>query len=396
MVAATVLLLAGCAGAPAASQTSPPPTETPQPSNTASVQPVLSVPEPLFTVGCDDVLSDGLVSAVLATDAPLRPVGFDWSSDGPAVLAAAQIGALNCVWSNRDPSPAWDSSGGEGHRVVAFQVVPDSAEPWARYLAAYGPSEEPSPYGGNALGPRCVPAIGSCFFQGLVGTSWVDLEVTGVGGAPTTSTPPAGSVVLTTDEMIALVMPVTDAIAASFSAEPAPAERWSAPESTESLPSECSAFLSDEQAEEYTAAGPMAVGSAWDGPKVGMLSYGVAETGALRCHLSMENSDNGVGYFDYLPAGGWGFDVLSERWLVDGSAVSIEPAGLREGDAAIKRCGSDSAACSVDMRIGGNWIQLNLTANVPGSIAYPDGVDIAEVRANVDRFAEAILANLSS
>lgn len=379
------VMLAGCSGEPASA---PPATtsERPQPSVTATAAPVASAPSARLTAGCDELISPETIAAVFTTETTLRPLGYDQSSDGPVALAVQQLGAVNCVWANGPRRPPWQEGVTEGFSSARLTVVPDGQAPWQEYAATYALAQEaPSPYGEGAFGPRCVPEIGSCFFQALVGTYWADLTVSGVGSAG-----------MGADEMDELVTPLTDGLMQTLAAESAPPAVWVAPEGTEPLPVECTEFLSEAQAEQLSGAGPLRVGVSWDGPRVGQQYYSMSESGAQRCHIHRADSDSGIGHLDYLPGGGWGFDALSAGWLADGSVTSDSVAGLRAEDAALIRCGVPEESCTVDIRSGGNWIQLSLTAYAPEHIGYPEGVDIRIARDNVGAFAEAIVANLNA
>lgn len=379
------VLLAGCSAEPASA---PPATtsERPQPSVTASATPVPSAPSARVTAGCDDLISPDTIATVFTTETTVRPLGYDNSSNGPVALAIQQLGAVNCVWANGPHRPPWQQGVTEGFSTAKLTVVPDGEAPWQEYAAAYALAQEaPSPYGESAFGPRCVPEIGSCFFQALVGTYWADLTLSGVGSAG-----------MGADEMDELVTPLTDALMQTLAAEPAPPAVWVAPVGTEPLPVECTEFLSDAQADQLSGASPLQVRTFWDGPHVGQWFYSLGKTGAQRCHIQAADSDSGIGHLDYLPGGGWGFDALSAGWLADGSVTSDTVAGLSAADAALIRCGVPEESCTVDIRFGGNWVQLNLTAYAPEHIGYPEGVDIRIARDNVGAFAEAIVANLNA
>ncbi|SDT21802.1 hypothetical protein SAMN04489834_3114 [Microterricola viridarii] len=379
------LFLSACAGQPAPGSTAPP-SERPQPSESPSAAPIEAAPSARLAAGCDELVPPALLVPVFAEELSLRPIGFDHSSNGPVAVSLLQLGSVNCVWANDQTLQPWESASVKGYRGVHLTVVPEGEAPWLAYAETYsGGQEVPFAHSENALGPRCVAEIESCFFQALVGAAWVDLTITGVGAADTSND----------DELVELITPLTDALVQTLSAEPEAPPRWTVPTTVLPLPADCTDFLSDAQAEEFAAAGPLSVGVFWDGPRVGQFNHGMNETGAQRCHLNMADSDSGIGYFDYLPGGGWGFDALHEGWKAAGTITADTVPGLRAGDAAVIRCGVPEEACTADIRFGGNWIQLNLTAYLPDQFMYPEGVDIRVGRDNIADFAAAIVANLN-
>ena len=383
-VALLVATVSGCAIWDQALPSPPPVSETPEP--TPSADPVIESPTPRLAAGCDDLVPPGALTSTLA-----EGVAFDAgrsAARSPEDAAVEQLGGLRCIWANRAPGPPWEDQDPDYFSAL-LQVVPDGEVPWRRFFEIYGPMAEPSPYGNAAIGPNCHgaepgmpgPPVHSCQFDALVGSYWVQLSMTGVGGGTAQSN----------EELLAHARDVTDPLMATLASHEPASPRWSPPPSQ---PLDCQTVLGDEQAIAVTGVPGLVVGQYFDGPRVGQLTYSLEETGAKRCHLLISGSDQAVGQVSFLPSGGWAFRDRSASWVDAGNTRSVSLAGARSGEAFTEECGKVEEDCRIDMLVGENWLQVMTYAYVPEKMTSPEGVDMLYVRSQTRALAETVLANL--
>lgn len=339
-----------------------------------------------MAAGCDDLIPLDALTSTLAVG-----VAFDAERSrarSPEDAALEQLGSLRCIWANRAPGPPWEDQDPD-YSSALLQVVPDGEVPWRRFVEVYGPMSGPSPYGNAAIGPNCHgaepdvpgPPVHSCQLDALVGSYWVQLSMTGVGGGTAQSN----------DDLLAHARRVTDPLMATLANQEPPTPRWSPPPSQ---PMDCQTVLADEQAISVTGVAGLVVGQYFDGPRVGQLTYSLDETGAKRCHLLISGSDQAVGQVSYLPGGGWAFREHSDAWVDAGNARPVSLTGARSGEAFTEECVSVEEDCRIDMLVGENWLQVMTYAYVPEKMTSPEGVDMLYVRSQTRALAETVLANL--
>jgi hypothetical protein len=371
--------LTGCTGSD-----SPTPTATTAPTTPAPIDlPQDEAPTPRISADCSDLVSTDTIHEVMSADVTERQL----VRRSPEDVMFQQAGMLRCFWANADPRPEWEPPDPALARVL-FTVVPEATEMWARVFEVYGPIYGPSPYGPDALGPRCNAPLppsttGSCEFEALVGDYWASLSMSGVQAGGDGSE--AGFV----DSAKRLIDPLLDRLAEEGEAQPP----WMPPTDGPQAPLTCASVLTAEQAIEITGEPNLYVDLHMDGPPTSPLVHALEVTGADRCAIGILDSDNEIGDISYLPGGAWAFRELSPSWRSSG-ATEISLDGAEEGEQFLSQCTVDAEECLVDMLVGDDWLQVRLPPWLPEIFGYPPGVDIQYQRGQITELAEAVLANL--
>ncbi len=385
-VAVSVLIVTALLGCTWLEQPIAGPTETSTPSEsepTPGPTPAVDRPTPRISATCAELVPLATIRTTLTEDVEEIPEEEHFRS--PDMMATQQLGALSCMWANDDTTIAFPNRGLEYAEAV-LSIVPDAQASWDRYSATYAPVSDPSPYGPSAIGPYCYGAddptgVHGCQFDGLIGTNWVHLSLTGVAGR---SSP-------TNDAMVQHARLLTDVLVTRMGSLGTTPPAWSAPASP---PLACETLLTDEQATELTGVPDLYVGHFWDGPRVGQYVHGLEVTAADRCNIGLENSDSTIGEITYLPGGGWAFREFSPSWLATGDATRVNLAGARPGEESTIECARLEQHCRVDMLTGETWVQVSIHAWLPERVTYPEGVDMVQVRSQVQAIAETVLANV--
>lgn len=379
VVSVVSLLFTGCAMANSPAST--PPTSA-QPDPVSDPAPASS-PEPRIGATCQDLLPDEELHTLLSGDVAMMNDAIDHRS--PDDLALRQAGALQCFWANEAPLPGWEQHGPD-YAYALLDVIPDGQALWARHLEVFRTVYGPSPYGADALGPRCngadeSPAYGSCDFEALVGDYRVNFALTGVRTDGEASN----------EDLQGEMSRLIDALLARLAEEGDPAPAWSPPGPQHTLG--CSAVLTAEQATEITGVSDLYVDRHFDGPATSPHMHGLEVTGANRCAIGIRDSDNEIGDITYLPGGAWAFNELSPSWLSSG-AEELVLDDARADENFTLQCSVDAEPCRVDMLVAGDWIQVRIPPWLPEVFSYPPGVDVKRLRGQITEIAQAVLANL--
>ncbi len=347
MAAAAVLIaaLTGCTPgphpAPSGSASTPAPLVTGVAADTAA-------PQPAIDLDCARLFASPAFAAAYGAGT-LHPVDVLVSQGGysnliPDADVLQTVGGISCDWSNGAPGPV--DGGGSAPVEVTLALLPNAAAQWARFFGIYGAA---------VAGVHCDTPNGevNCSSDQLVGTNWIELYMFGVGGEP---------------EARALAAAVGTAVS---SAGPG-AAAWTPPSGTTSF-GDCAQLLTPGQvAGDLGVTGTSILFTTGDG---GWSIQAAARenANAVGCLFQYADEDSTVGQVTWLRGGSWAHDAAiaasNSGW---GTPAPASIAGLASGDRASIRCNApDPAAeeftpiCTVDLLLGGNWLQVVISPD-PG------------------------------
>lgn len=347
--ALAVLVIAGCSPAPTPM---PVPTSTPTPSPTMT-----STPEPSAEAWCSGILDSSAVLAAFGAGLQERdPAISEMAAIGgiPGAFAIRQLGGTACEISNGEPYS--EKSGFNSAYVgVRVEVLPAATAQWDRYVDYYGS-------GVTTCGDGGYP--GYCKIDALASDAWISMEI--INAASTASA-------------TALAQSAIDLVEAGAGV----GTRSTIGDDVRQLPDECSGLISDASVKDtlelstpvrsVRPAGGWSIGSAakeeWGGPE---------------CSWLYEDGDVGVGSVTTL-AGGLSVwpDVLGQ--LTQPSQPEWLPLVRQDSNQVWIRCEPDDSSCIADIIMGGNWIEVTMSPDLPGR-AF-------DQRAAVGSIAQAIVAN---
>ena len=340
-VAAAAVLIAALTGCT--------PGPLPTPSGSASTPTDLvtgaaadtSVPQPILDLDCARLFALPAFAAAYGAADVLHPVDV-LGSEGfntnliPDADVIQTLGGLSCDWSAGPPTSV---DGDLSAPVeVTLAVLPNAATQWARYDTSYGAASE---------GVHCyAPGALNCWSDQLVGTNWVEIYMYGVGGEPEADT-------------------LAAAINAAVSSAGPGAAAWTVPHGTKTF-GDCSQLLTPAQV--ATDLGVTVTTIAFTTGEGGwsIQEAARANADAVGCLFQYADSDNTVGQVTWLRGGAWAHDAAIAASNPGWGAPTAAPlAGLASGDSATIRCNApDPAAeeftpvCTVDLLLGGNWLQV--------------------------------------
>jgi hypothetical protein len=227
---------------------------------------------------------------------------------------------------------------------VTLSILPNAATQWARF--------DPSQAGVQCYAPSTAL---NCWSNQLVGTTWIELYMFGVGGDP---------------EAHALSAAVVSAVSSAGRG----AAAWTPPSGTTTF-GDCTQLLTPAQVAGDLGITDTAIRFTTDDGGWSIREATRAEANAVGCQFQYADGDNIVGQVLWLRGGAWAHDAAiaaaQPGW---GSPTAASIAGLASGDQAQIRCNApDPAAeefapvCTVDLLLGGNWLQV-VIAPYPGDL----------------------------
>jgi len=341
VVAAVLGALAGCAPvhghhSPGGSPSTPSALVTGRAADTAEPQPGLDID----CAGLVDpaALAAAFPAGVRSVDPLVTQGEFGPDIEDGIMLQAA--GGISCEWNNglRFSEGAEDASRYAGLRL---SVLPRAASQWALYDAERGATGE----GFQCYTAAPPPLI--CSSEQLIGTTWVSMTLENVGGQ---------------SEARSLVTSINSVVAA---ARPG-AARWTPPSGTKTF-GECTQLLTPSQV--AGDLGVTAVPMQLNAEPAGGWSIEAAaraQVDAIGCLFQYPDNDSVVGEVNWLRGGAWAYDrgiaAVGVGW---GTPAPTSIASLASGDRAEIGCtdpslGDEESAniCTVDLLLGGNWIQV--------------------------------------
>jgi hypothetical protein len=270
---------------------------------------------------------------------PIDPLVYQGniSADIPDADVFQTLGGISCNWSNGAPAV---SEGEHGAPIeVQLAILPNAVSQWARYDAMYGAAGEGVQCNSTDVGLDCVS-------EQLVGTNWVELSMFGVAGESQAND---------------LAAAVSSTVSSAAPGAPA----WAPPRGTTTF-GNCTQLLTPSQVatdlgltgttvQFTTAAGGWSIQAA-----------ARDNADAVGCLFQYADEDNIVGQVNWLRGGAWALDAAVAVSAVGWGTPTPAPiAGLAGGDRAQIRCTDPSVGdgeapmmCTVDLVLGGNWIQV--------------------------------------
>jgi len=341
LAAAVLGALAGCAPvhghhSPSGSPSTPSALVTGRAADTIEPQPGLDID----CAGLVDrsALAAAFPSGVRSVDPLVTQGGFGPDIENAIMLQAA--GGISCEWNNGQPF----SQGPEDvsrYAGLRLSVLPRAASQWALYDAERGAAGEG--FQCNTTSPP--PLI--CWSEKMVGTTWVSMTLEGVHGQA---------------EARALATSIGSAVAAALPG----AAGWGPPSGTKTF-GECMQLLTPAQvaADLGVTAVPMQL-TAEPAGGWSIEAAARAQVDAIGCLFQYPDNDSIVGQVNWLRGGAWAYDrgiaAVGDGW---GAPAPVSIAGLATGDRAEIGCtdpslGDEESAdlCTVDLLLGGNWIQV--------------------------------------
>ncbi|KQP01937.1 hypothetical protein ASF30_05120 [Leifsonia sp. Leaf264] len=327
-----------------------------------------------------------VVASVLGPDVSPLDVATDVEFDSPLHAAPAGRGALFCSWGSEMRNRWWITQPGFGG--ASLSITPVTDDEWTEYGTTWSYDN------GDAMHTWCWPirdgSVSSCYFEGRVNGYFVEFR----------SSRLAGGADLTQDELLSLIQPVIDGITASLEAEVAGSpEPWTPAEPSLALPTECSEFLTTEQAEDLTGQSPLTVARWWDGPSRGTAWIVSLFTGASRkCDVGYSHLDSVIGSVNAMVDGAWAGAERMDAHLLLGDAATVAVPGLDDGERATLRCDDPDDLCVVDFTIDGNWIQVSVAwePRDGDGDGVGDGPDTLMARQNILAIAGSVVENLTT
>ncbi len=322
LAAIAVALLAAC------SPTTPTSTPTPNgaPTAPATTAAPATRPEPVLDLTCDDLATPSL--ATLLPDGTARDPILSRLDRGPVIpsdLSVTSRGGLVCEYSNGLPN---DPSAAPGTAYIGARVIvlPDATTTYQRWADGYGD------------GDMACPSEYGCSSNVLVGSTWVSIGITGASNLEAART--------FQDDVSTIIA------AAAPGAAPWVTER--------TLPSNCGEILSDE-----AVGRALGIESISSQPPHGGWSVEAAADeswGAAKCWWGLPSSELGPGTISALPGGRWALDEYRPHLTEPATPERVEITGLAPEDEAWLRCAPNDSACTLDLGIDQDWIQVHLVS----------------------------------
>lgn len=358
------VMLAACTPGDPSPTAEPTPGATPSPTSTPGPA-VALVPEPVLDATCADLLPAASIAATFPDALSEADAGHS-SLAAPAAIVPAYVvrslGGVACEWNN---GQTYSSSRGTNldYSGVRVMVLPDAATQWDRYVAYYG-SDGLGLFCGEVFPPYPL----GCHGNDLVGDYWVETTIFDA------ASPEAASA------LHASILAVVGAAGPG-------ADAWTPPADTLALPADCEVILPMSSVQSALGVADSLVATTAAG---GWSLRAGADVNAaiVDCHWSYSDADAGVGGIRVLPAGLWAWNEALPALTIPAAPAPLALTGLDSGDEAWIRCAPANAECTVDLIIGGNWIELDV------------GLDEGFGRVTVDRqlgataIAQAVVTSL--
>lgn len=337
-------------------------------------------PVPRIGLTCDDVIDTAELSAFMGEiGGPAIELVYDVSTTADDA-GTDQLGALTCDWSNG----AERFFPGPGRPEAFLSVLPEGVDAAVEYVELYRMADPATStdltYGEYVDGPSCIAAAGYCSLNGVIGSSWVELRVSGIAAAGSSDDE------LTT-EFRALTDPLAEAVAAATIAD-----RWAPTSSSATAWAECADLVPSESIGPLVGAAELLVGELSDGPKVSQGWYAKEQIGTVRCHLRLDRSEATMGDVAVLPNGAWAVTRYADRWLADGGrSISLPVAAV---GTAVLRCDDPERACRVDFAVEDDWVSVNVPPYAQSGYDSPGPIDAA--RAHVVEIATIVAERIAA
>jgi len=352
-VAAAAVLIAALTGCT--------PGPHPAPSGSASTPSALvtgaaadtSVPQPIFDLDCGRLFALPEFATAYGAADVLHPVpilssnGYN-SSDIPDSDVLQTVGGISCDWSAGIPTSV---DGDASAPVEAWvSILPNAAAQWARFDSLYAPA---------GVGFHCDTPNGviNCSSEQLVGTNWIELYMLGVGGEPEAQS-------------------LATAIGTAVSSAGPGAAAWTPPRDAKTF-GDCTQLLAPSQVATDLGVTDTTIAFATGDGGWSIQAAARDEANAVGCLFQYADSDSVAGQVNWLRGGAWAHDAAlaasNPGW---GTPTPASIADLAAGDSATVRCNApDPSAeefapvCTVDLLLGGNWLQV-VTDPYPGDLHF--------------------------
>jgi hypothetical protein len=312
------------------------------------VVPVLNTttPAPRLDIPCNTLVPQADVTAyqgagVTLVQPALLAAGdlADPNSLLPSADYIRETGGIQCIWS-AGPVDNYLAIDQPVPALLEITVQFDAASTWPIVAQDIGAV-------GNEGGDCDVDDPGNiCQTEDLVGTStWIEIY----------SRHGAGSGDISKVE--------SDAVAA-VNAGGTPATLPSPQAGTTKLGTSCTALLATDAV--ASAVGTTVAVTA-STPDQGQTDYAlqnwVASQNLLKDHPCFYKAGATVqAKLAWLPGGAWAWNENKTQTLANGPLQTLHVAGEQSGDTAAIRCAASDSSCTVDLVLGGNWIEASVPA----------------------------------
>ncbi|MEQ1737250.1 MAG: hypothetical protein ABL886_12700, partial [Rhodoglobus sp.] len=333
---ALAVMLSACTPPDPAPTAGPGPDGSPTPTESA-IPAVALAPEPVIGATCSEILSAASVAAAFPDALAVADPAQSTLAAAPAIVPAyvvRSLGGIACEWNNGE---TYSSSRGSNpdYSGVRVLVLPDATTQWDRYVAYYG-SGGLGLYCGEAFPPYPL----GCHGNDLVGSYWVETTISDATSAAAAATLHAAI------------------LAAVGSAGPG-ADAWTAPADTLPLPADCEGVVAVGTVQSALGVTTTVVinhaAGGWS-----LRAGADVNANSITCFWSYWDADAGVGGVRVLAAGVWAFTEVFPALAIPVSPEPLTLTGLNASDEAWIRCAPGNAECTVDLVIGGNWIEFDV------------------------------------
>ena len=318
------------------------------------------MPTPFLDITCGDILDSSALSELFPTAVELQPFVTNNElalNTGPISYALQQLGGIECEWSNGQPARDEVQTANPEYVGATLRVFPDAAEGWQAWAK-----------GRELTGDRWVGCAGDshCEIDALTGSTWVELTTGGAADAQATGAA------------------MDTVLAAIDSAAPSEAQ-WSPPAGTVELANDCEQFFSAADVQSLLGMDTEIFLDGRDGGD-SLLAQSWRAAGVSGCPWIVSELTGLGGVHSWLEGGDWAFDVERERRTAQPTELAVS--GLEEGDSAWVDCAAADRACTLDVIVAHDWIQVELT---PSTLAqYSDAEPLEVVTALADSIVAAV------
>lgn len=330
-------VLVGCTPTPGGPPPASPSADSPSPSPvTTGIAADVVVPQPVLDIDCPGLASAGAITAAFgATVHSVDPLITQALSTTtvPDAYVLQTLGGITCEWNNGVPFVG--VPGPTPYVGAQLAILPHAASQWATYLANH-----------EEAGVFCTTSDPQlyCESEQLIGTTWVSLVMQGVVSEAQAHT------------LAASVVAVVTAAGPGAAA-------WTPPSGTGTF-GDCASLLTPAQA--VAAMHVTGATIIFTQPAGGWSIQAGARVNAdaVGCLLQFSDEDSVPAVVEWLRGGEWAYDAAAgfNEW---GTNAPATIAGLASGDRARVRCTDPTtslyegqAICTVDLELGGNWIQV--------------------------------------
>jgi hypothetical protein len=351
LAAAATLALVGCAPASTSPTSSPTggasstPTPTPPPPALDQTAPAARIATPCSSLLTPQQLTNwqGPGTSLVASAAVAAGDLANATVQIPVSDYVRAAGGLDCLWS----AGPYDHFTSGDDKVPSYLEITVQFNATAEYNANAG-----SDGASNGRAGECdVDDPGSiCQLDDLVGSTWIEIY-----SRHATGTANGGNG----------IQPLETAVLASINAAGAPSGLPAPQAGTTALGTQCADFASTAQVQSAIGTSAAVLAST---PKE-VQEFGSAlstplwlpSQDALNDHPCIFTAGSKTqAEVSWIPGGAWAWNENKVQALTEAPLQTLQLTGEGPNDSASLRCAAAGASCTVDLVLGGNWIEVTV------------------------------------